>query len=279
MIYHAFFMLSLISSAPAWSSVNIPVTAPEPKMALPLGSESEGALQVVVPLNASCDFAQRPGLEFAFAELDGSLLRRTAGESGAEGDDSYVLWRLQPSPAAYSLPRSYGGRRGKITGEFFWNLGERWITAVLDDCSTVYAMDTSAQTPEGPLMHLQSVGRIYYRDHVRFAESLVGQRLRVNAATLEPHHRLYGEDGVAYPLRLNDSYEVLGVETRRFGFTKGIGGFYVRVRNARDETGLIKFHHDYLTGAEGQFLWSLQPNRTANGAVLVYNAGQATPVR
>lgn len=265
--YRTILMLAMISSGPVSAAINIPAEAP-PAAEVPV-------ITSPTLLEASCGFERLPGLEFAFAELDDSMGGKTpVPAEAARADSNYVLWRSEPSPAASPLPKSYGGRHGKVTGKYFWNLGERWISAQLDDCTEVFAMDTSHNTAEGPLMHLESVGRIYYLTHLDFARSLIGTPLRVNEATLEPNQRLYAAQGdFKYPLLPGDELEVLGVETRRFGFTKGIGGFYLAVRNQRGEEGLVKFHHDYLTGLHGEFLWSLQPNQKANGAVLVYRSG------
>ncbi len=263
--YRTILMLAMISSGPVSAAINIPAEAP-----------AAAEIPAVAPHDAlipQCDFAALPGLEFAFAELDDSLHQGTKLQESSADSSNYVLWRSEPSPVAPPLPQSYGGRHGKVTGKYFWKLGERWISAQLDDCSEVFAMDTSHNAAEGPLMHLESVGRIYYLTHLDFARSLVGTSLRVNGATLEPQQKLYARDDQRYPLLAGDVLEVLGVETRRFGYTKGLGGFYLAVRNQRGEEGLVKFHHDYLTGLAGEFLWSLQPNREANGAVLVYRAG------
>ncbi len=268
--YRTILMLAMISSGPVSAALNIPAATP---------SAADATTTAVAASPAThCEFAALPGLEFAFAELDASMSPSAPGdEAAAAAEDTaghYVLWRRKPSPVAPPLEADYGGRRGKVTGRYFWNLGERWITAQLDDCSEVYAMDTSRNTSEGPLMHLESVGRIYYLTHLDFARSLIGSSLRVNAASLEPNQRLYPlESDERHPLLPGDVLEVLGVETRRFGYTKGIGGFYLGVRNQRGEEGLVKFHHDYLTGLNGEFLWSLQPDREGNGAVLVYQAG------
>ena len=250
-------MLMMISSGPAVSAVNIPAEE---------------------TVTVACDFARLPGLEFAFSELDDSLSGDDDDAVDPAEASAFVLWRTEPSPVAIPLSREFGGRHGKVSGRYFWNLGERWIAARLDDCSEVFAMDTSRYANEGPLMHLQSVGRIYYTTHRDFAESLVGQFLRVNSDSLEPRQRLYSASGraVSYPFLRDEVLEVLGVETRRFGYTKGIGGFYVRVRNVRGEEGLVKFHHDYLTGFNGEFLWSLQPDNKVDGAVLFYGAGAST---
>jgi len=268
--YRTILMLAMISSGPVSAALNIPAEAPSAADATVTVSTSTATTH--------CEFAALPGLEFAFAELDASM--SSAGQDAEvdpESDEAvnhYVLWRHKPSPVAAPLSAEYGGRHGKVTGRYFWNLGERWITAQLDDCSEIYAMDTSRNTAEGPLMHLESVGRIYYLTHLDFARSLIGSSLRVNAASLEPNQRLYPiESEERHPLLPGDVLEVVGVETRRFGYTKGIGGFYLGVRNQRGEEGLVKFHHDYLTGLNGEFLWNLQPNRDGNGAVLVYQAG------
>lgn len=250
--YRVILMLTLISSGPVWSSTNIPAT---------------------VNTSAACEFDALPGLEFVFAELDDSLAFHPGEPASVNPDDSvFVLWRSQPSPKAPPLSRDFGGRHGKVTGRYFWNQGERWVTAQLDDCREVYALDTSRYTGEGPLMHLQSVGRIYYAKHLDFAVSLIGRDLRASWSTLEPNHRLYRESG-GKSVRLipGESLHVLGVETRRYGFTKGLGGFYLLVRNRQGEEGLVKFHHDYLTGLKGEFLWDLQNSPGADGAVLVYS--------
>lgn len=250
--YRVILMLTLISSGPVLSSTNIPVA---------------------VNMPGACDFRALPGLEFVFAELDESL-SASAENVGAAGDQdaAFVLWREQPSPKAPPLSRDYGGRHGKVTGRYFWSQGERWVSAKLDDCHEVFAVDTSRFTGEGPLMHLQSVGRIYYATHLDFAVSLIGQDLRASWSTLEPNHRLYGESGEdSVRLVPGELLHVLGVETRRYGFTKGLGGFYLVVRNAQGVEGLVKFHHDYLTGLKGEFLWDLQNSPGANGAVLIHN--------
>lgn len=234
------------------AAVNIPADSNQPKPATSAGFPA-------------C-FQTERGLEFAFAELHTSLVQAHSDESD-EGD--FVLWRRKPNPAAAPLSGTYGGRHGKVTGRIR-SLGEYWLTAILDDCSAVYAMDTSMHSAEGPLMHLQSVGRIYYVSHLQFARSLQGRFLRVRHEGLEPYQRLYDPEGKGqYPLLRHDLLQVIGVETRRYGYTKGIGGFYVRVRNERGQTGLIKFHQDYLMGENGESLWSVSVQGAADQSVFV----------
>ena len=232
--------------------------AAEPAVPLPQSLLRE-APTATPAWRGSCGYARLPGLEFAFADLDPSL-----------ADGHFVLWRRSPKLVSEPLAAHYGGRRGKLSGEFFWEDGERWFPAMLDDCTQVYAMDTSAGSPEGPMLHLQSVARIYYLRHLEFARSLVGQRLMVFGPGLEPLHRLYTADNhVSYPLVDGELVEVLGVETHRYGHTKGLGGFYVLVRNSIGQTGLIKFHHDYLFGEMGEPLWSmLNASGSGDGAML-----------
>lgn len=231
------------SAAPEASGPGAPAPPPTQVLA-PLPSAAAQAL--LGPGEAACDFDALAGLEFAFPQLDATL--RGVG---------YVLWRLEPSLLADPLPPSYAGRRGKLEGGWFWAQGERWLVGVLDDCGAVYAMDTSEASAEGPLLNLASVGRIYYLRHLRFARGLVGSQLRV-APQLEPNHRLYAPAGGSVDrLAPGELLEVLGVHTPRYGHTKGLGGFYLEVRNARGQQGLVKFHHDYLQGPQGEPLWSL----------------------
>lgn len=212
----------------------------------------------LLPPEQECNFAQLAGVRFAFPVLSDSLL-----------DGDFVLWRRRPSLLAEPLSAGYGGRQGVLSGAYFYAQGERWFPAQLEDCSYVYAMDTSAHADEGPFLHLQSVGRVYFLQTLSFARSLVGQVLRVRSAGLEPNHRLYTPSKWrSFPLFADEPLTVLGVETRRYGHTKGLGGFYLEVRNEAGQEGLIKFHHDYLQGRQRQPLWELQQDWSAPGALV-----------
>lgn len=189
------------------------------------------------PRQEVCDYPGISAPEFVFSEADQRLQRF-----------GYVLWHRNPSvleePLAYN---GYAGRRGKLLADVIKADNRLWHVAVMQNCEKVYAQRNVPGAPFQGLKHLEYNGRVYFRSGLLHAKRLVNQNIWVNQTGLEVRQKMYtANPSVSYPLVHGQKLTVVGVDTKRYSHTKGVGPFFLRVRDERGQEGLLKFNEQYF---------------------------------
>lgn len=188
-------------------------------------------------VQASCDYSEISAPEFVFSEADERMRRF-----------GYLLWHK--SPSVLEEPLEYGAyvnRRGKLLANVINADNRLWHVAVMENCEKIFAERNVPGAPFQGLKHLEYNGRVYFRSGLLHAKRLVNKDIWVNETGLEVRQKMYTADPrISYPLSHGQRLQVIGVDTKRYAHTKGVGPFFLRVRDDQGRDGLLKFNEQYF---------------------------------
>lgn len=187
------------------------------------------ALYTPVVFSQSCDYELQPGDEFFFPTTSADLAKY-----------GYQFWGAEPRLNLTLSYERYAGKKGKLTSEQVpgRNRLGTFQKAILENCEIVYA-----EVPQGSIK-----GNIVtFRRDVDTASRLVGRKIWINQTGVAKSLELATENSkLSYPLAHLEEVEVIGLSLEKLGHTRGAGPFYLKLRKASGETGLLVYSIAYF---------------------------------
>jgi hypothetical protein len=198
------------------------------------------ALLLAILLSACAAPAPPPdttGPPCDFARIAGDLFEFVPSYPGGERH-GYYSWKNEPN-ATRRLPYfDYVGRKGKLTAEIVSAPDSLYRKAVLENCEVVY-VQTSREYPV-------YYGAVLAKDLER-ARSLIGRPIWGNNSLVRKNLELItANPRRSYPMHNLEKLFVTGVVLEQYEHALGAGSFFLKVRKATGEEGLLKFNDQYF---------------------------------
>ena len=172
-----------------------------------------------------------------FAKVDGDLFEFVPTYPGGERF-GYYGWKAHPDANRRLTYFDYVGRKGKLTPEIVSSGGALYRKAILENCEVVFA-ETSKEYPVYP-------GAVLAKDLER-ARSLVGRPIwSNNALVLKNLDLITASPSRSYPMHNLERLVVTGVVLDQYGHASGAGSFFLKVKKATGQEGLLKFNDQYF---------------------------------
>lgn len=203
-----------------------------------------GVTAVFIALSMNgCTSAKRPDPHEAdrqpcvFAQINGDLFEFLPNYPGGERY-GYYGWKTTPDATRRLLYFPYVGRKGKLTPEIITSGNSLYRKAILENCEVVFA-EISKEYPvyQGALLTKE----------LERARALIGKNIWSNNALVIKNLDLITADPKRwYPLHNIEKLLVTGVVLDQYGHASGSGSFFIKVRKATGEEGLLKFNDQYF---------------------------------
>jgi len=173
-----------------------------------------------------------------FAKIDGDLFEFLPSYPGGERA-GYYGWRTHPDSYARRLSYfDYVGRKGKLTSEIITTPDSLYRKAILDNCEVVFAEISR----EYPVYN----GAVVAKDLER-ARALIGKQIwSNNALVIKNLDLITANPKRSYPIHNIEKLLVTGVILEQYEHASGAGSFFIKVRKASGEEGLLKFSDQYF---------------------------------
>lgn len=172
-----------------------------------------------------------------FAKIDGDLFEFIPNYPGGERY-GYHSWKTRPD-ATRRLPYfDYVGRKGKLTPEIITVANSLYRKAILENCEVVFAEISK----EYPVYY----GAVLARDLER-ARSLIGRPIwSNNSLVIKNLDLITANPKRFYPMHNIERLLVTGVVLDQYEHALGAGSFFLKVRKATGDEGLLKFNDQYF---------------------------------
>lgn len=173
----------------------------------------------------------------AFEKIAGDPFEFVPNYPGGERY-GYFSWKTHPDSTKRLTYFDYVGRKGKLTSETVTTSDSLYRKAILENCEVVFAEISK----EYPVYQ----GAVVAKDLAR-ARSLVGKQIWSNNALVIKNLDLITADPKrSYPLQNIERLLVTGVVLDQYGHASGAGSFFIKVRKATGEEGLLRFSDQYF---------------------------------
>lgn len=177
----------------------------------------------------SSEYNSSTGEEFIFA---------TTFAGGEEY--GYLKWSKKPEFYAGGVPYAdYVGRKGKLEHDYIYGPLKllKFRKAILENGEILYV-----ETAENN--KLQDVHFIKELDR---AKAMIGKKIWINNANIAGSKELITPDkNISFPARHLEPVTVTGVVLENYGHARGAGSFFVKVKKASGEEGLLRFNDIYF---------------------------------
>lgn len=152
----------------------------------------------------------------------------------------YQLWNKQPEVTGEALPYDdYVGRKGKLEPDIIFSSSRisKFRKAILENGEILYVYVVGDYQPHN----------IYFLKDLDRAKAMIGHKIWINNANVvKPIGLITPDKNISFPARHLEPVTVTGVVLENYGHARGAGSFFVKVKKASGEEGLLRFNDIYF---------------------------------
>lgn len=156
----------------------------------------------------------------------------------------YLMWHKKPEGYGGSLSYDvYCGRKGKLEPGIIYSSSRisKFRRAILENGEILYVNIIGDRTPDN----------IYFLKEMDSAKALIGHKVWINHANVvRPIELITPDRNISFLTHHLEVVTVTDVVLDRYGHERGVGAFFIKVRKASGEEGLLKFHNRYLCASD-----------------------------